>query len=315
MEAYEMNLFNSYDTIDKHTYLMCKNKKVYCIDTQSVLCKELLPGIMQKKPCSASFKQWLKYRYSSGTNSLARQLKGVVFGQGNRVIIDRETKAFSLSDCYWLSDGDEIFEELSPYYKDFWKGERDWDGSSIPTLYVNGALSKQWINSNTLEKVGELQNEIDAIRLCEHCGVSVNKANASLNGIYLTNFTSPDFMLEAADASGRFDEDYYTNEDIVREFGVDGVRMIVIDAITGNGDRHLGNFGWLRDTETGAYVRMAPLYDFDHALDAQRDKDILLSEAIRLKDGFADEAIKIARKAMTFEHPIFSMRAKIILEA
>ena len=43
--------------------------------------------------------------------------------------------------------------------------------------------------------------------------------------------------------------------------------MIIIDAVIGNGDRHAGNFGWLRNTDTGEYVSMAPLYDFDHALD------------------------------------------------
>ena len=42
--------------------------------------------------------------------------------------------------------------------------------------------------------------------------------------------------------------------------------MLVIDAIVGNGDRHAGNFAWLRDTDTGQYVCMSPLYDFDHEL-------------------------------------------------
>lgn len=37
--------------------------------------------------------------------------------------------------------------------------------------------------------------------------------------------------------------------------------MIIIDAVIGNGDRHAGNFGWLRNTDTGEYVSMAPLYD------------------------------------------------------
>lgn len=46
----------------------------------------------------------MKFRYSSGTNTIARKLKGITFGQGARMRINRETRALSLSDCYWLKD-------------------------------------------------------------------------------------------------------------------------------------------------------------------------------------------------------------------
>jgi hypothetical protein len=37
--------------------------------------------------------------------------------------------------------------------------------------------------------------------------------------------------------SGKLDPEEFTNADIVKLFGVDGVRMLTIDTITGNGDR------------------------------------------------------------------------------
>lgn len=101
--------------------LMCKNKPVYNVDTEEVYNSSLLPGLMMKYPCSKTFKLWLKTRYSSNTNTLARKLKGVVFGQGNRVLIDKKTHILSLSDCYWVCEEDSnlTFEEVSPYYVDF----------------------------------------------------------------------------------------------------------------------------------------------------------------------------------------------------
>lgn len=42
-------------------------------------------------------------------------------------------------------------------------------------------------------------------------------------------------------------------------------RMIMADALIGNADRHLGNFGYLRDTESGQLIDFAPLFDFGGA--------------------------------------------------
>ena len=57
--------------------LMCKNVPVYDIDNHKVLYNNLLPGYMQVYSQDRNaFKTWLRLRYSSNTNSLARQLKG-----------------------------------------------------------------------------------------------------------------------------------------------------------------------------------------------------------------------------------------------
>jgi hypothetical protein len=79
--------------------LMCKNTAVYDTDGDEILNRGLLPGFMLMKGANnGAFKSWLKKRYSSGSNTLARQLKGVTFGQGNRLEIDRTTRALSLSE-------------------------------------------------------------------------------------------------------------------------------------------------------------------------------------------------------------------------
>lgn len=46
----------------------------------------------------------------------------------------------------------------------------------------------------------------------------------------------------------------------------DYVRMIFLDTIVANPDRHTANFGLLRDTETGKLLGLAPLFDHNMAL-------------------------------------------------
>ena len=82
--------------------LMCKNTPVYDIENEKTLNYNLLPGLMQQKGAdNHTFTKWMKYRYSSGTNTIARKLKGITFGQGARMRINRETRALSFIDCYW----------------------------------------------------------------------------------------------------------------------------------------------------------------------------------------------------------------------
>lgn len=121
--------------------LMCKNTPVYDIENEKTLNYNLLPGLMQQKGAdNHTFTKWMKYRYSSGTNTIARKLKGITFGQGARMHINRETRALSFIDCYWIKAEDDpiYFEEISPYYKPFWDGNEEFTGQAAPTLYVGG---------------------------------------------------------------------------------------------------------------------------------------------------------------------------------
>ena len=90
--------------------------------------------------------------------------------------------------------------------------------------------------------------------------------------------------------------------------------MLIIDAIIGNGDRHAGNFGWLRNADTGEYVDMAPLYDFDHALDSTLESDRLLTDAVKFCMPYKDEIRRIAGIAAKAENEIFRKRAQSILK-
>lgn len=94
--------------------------------------------------------------------------------------------------------------------------------------------------------------------------------------------------------------------------------MILLDAIFGNGDRHAGNFGYLRDSNTGEYLSMAPLYDFDHALDATGTSDNLLLDAINISKSnkqYHQEAIRISTIITSHtSNKVFRKRASCILK-
>lgn len=279
--------------------LYCKNTPVYNIDTEEVICQGLLPGLMSKYADSQTFEAWCETRYSSLSNPIARRLNGLSVGMGKRKKLNRLTNMFSLSDCYWIKDTDsEVkFEDVSPYYKKFWIGEGEYDGGAIPTLYVGGYLSKEWKNSQELWKYGDnCKIEEDCTRLCEACGISSVKNVWKDGHLVSYNFTTVDKMLEQGDQSGRLNVHDYDEYTIVDLFGLHGFYMVMVDAIVGNGDRHPGNFGWMRDTNTGEYLHPAPLYDFDHALDSNYGYDILISDVIELilqRREYLDEAMTI----------------------
>lgn len=308
---------------------MCKNKPVFCLDNEEVLNVDLLPGLMKRYPSKITFLNWLKTRYSSGSNTLARMLRGKVFGQKDRTKIDLTTFSLSLSDSYWLRKADSslTFEQISPYHNKFWDGTEEYIGGSIPTLYTSGFLNKYWDNSNTLIKFNseeQIKLEYECCRLCEVCRIPVAKSKIQVAGnkpaILSFNFTSTELMLETAEMSGIINEENITDELIINTFGYSGLSMIVVDAIFGNADRHVGNFGFLRSTDTGEYVSMAPLYDFDHALDSRAESDIMVKDAIKYISNLLDlnekeTTIQIV-KTIKSETEVneFSKRAKFILD-
>jgi hypothetical protein len=85
--------------------------------------------------------------------------------------------------------------------------------------------------------------------------------------------------------------------------------MLAFDAVIGNSDRHLENLGFLRDANTGEYLGMAPLYDFDHALEYDGLDDPLITQLPKhpIIDNVCERVLAVS------EHPVFRARAQAIL--
>lgn len=66
------------------------------------------------------------------------------------------------------------------------------------------------------------------------------------------------------------EEEYEYNFTIINKIcqaAISGyVKMIFLDALAANPDRHTGNYGLLRNSDTGEYIGFAPLYDHNMAL-------------------------------------------------
>lgn len=276
--------------------LYCKNTIVYDVDRNKVYNIGLLPGYLKNVEVSPSaFDKWMKMRYSSQNNAFARELLGHSFGQGGREVVNEKTHALSLSDCYWVKSENENldFYEISPYYVDFWKGEGDYNGLSIPTLYTSGDNDKKWINSNTLLKYGEhLKKELDVLSICVLLGIKcsgITLDRISNKGLLVFNFTNTDVMYESVEMSGLLSTDNgYTGLDIVDLFQDDGFKMLLLDALVGNIDRHLGSFGFLRSADTGKYIGMAPLYNFDHSFEAVDDVNTNISDLLWVMEQYPE---------------------------
>ena len=69
--------------------------------------------------------------------------------------------------------------------------------------------------------------ELQCIELCRRCGISVEKADETDGGIAIYNITSPKFMLEQAEQSGRLDRDDFDEQTIIELFGKAGAQLLI----------------------------------------------------------------------------------------
>lgn len=246
------------------TLLMCKDIPVYGIAKGEILSEELLPGAMRRK--TMDYDAWMRTRYSAGSNVTARRLMLRAFGTDNHGNVLKSTRALSLSDCYWLKDKDEkvSFDEITPYLHKEWDGSGNFTGGSIATLFVNGASDKFWVDAKTLKKVAAYK-EMEVYELCAALGVIHSKAKLDGIDTLITNFTSMDYFFESAEQSGYIGPGENHIERWIEIFGEHAVSLFVVDYIVEHDDRHDGNFGFLRNADTGEYASMAPYFDFDWA--------------------------------------------------
>jgi len=245
--------------------LMCKDTAVYDVTKNIVLNKNLLPGCILHG--TMDYSSWMRTRYSSGSNVSARRLMLRAFASDNHANAIKATRTLSLSDCYWLKQEDEevLFSDVTPYLHKEWDGTGIFTGGSISTLFVNGNADKRWIDSDTLLKVGSYK-EMEPYTLCSALDLEhTAKVKMSDNGIVVTNFTTTDYFLESMEQSGLVKQDENPREKAVEIFGERITALFTIDYLVEHDDRHWGNYGFLRNANTGEYIGMAPYYDFDWA--------------------------------------------------
>jgi len=249
--------------------LMCKDVAIYDITQDKVLDESLLPGCMLKK--SMSFPQWMETRYSKETNFSSQRLMQRAFGRFDPEHAAYATGALSLSDCYRIQrqDEDVPFMDITPYIHKEWDGmeasgiQNEYIWGSLSNLFVGGKTDKRWLDAQTLLKVNSF-GEFEPYALCTALGIEdLTQTQKSDEGIILSNFTSPDVFYESMEQYGITEENRDPRDTAIESFKELAVALFVVDYLIENNDRHPDDYGFLRSSETGEYISMAPYHNFD----------------------------------------------------
>lgn len=243
--------------------------KIYDLDAGPVC---LIDSYKNKEKLIADFLVWLKDRTSP--------LERIEYGCDGR-IYPRVFKnhAINLSTPYWLKREGEghTWETINPFTRDF-----EHLGPS-PDICTNGMQRKYWeIRNGTtrlIKETGggmEAAGEVFASRILDRLGIPHVPYDMEMRGDIAVSrcplFTSEKVeYVPAWEILGKVKppEGYGLYEHFLacveswhipvteKEIGT----MLLFDDLIANRDRHMGNFGFLRDTENGEFLGMAPLFD------------------------------------------------------
>ena len=219
-------------------------------------------------------------------------------------ILDQTPKCFclSLSDHYWIQseNQNQNWEKLNFYDNDFSDsvgkilfGE-DISNKLIdlnsPDITTNGCLKKRWeiidgkqylVKGGSFPFLQQPINEVVAGIIAGALGINCVKYDMIWNKEELfsvcENFTAKDTEFVSAWAvinSVEENEDDALYDRFIKRCisnGIDDVkddinRMLVLDYIIGNEDRHLFNFGIMRNSNTLEWIGIAPIFDCGNSL-------------------------------------------------
>lgn len=269
-----------------------------------VLCPELLPYSIRKENISVEdfYGNWINGRaiQLSRTNS-KMILNSVRVSQSNAYAICKACYGLSFSDMYWFKneEDDITWEAINLFENEISKGMattalvgdvlRENGKIHTPELTTQGVTAKAWVKDagNTfLYKIG--RKELAASKILDILGFDHVKYEEVVNG-ELEKVVTP-MRKEQIDALGEkvvkckllTSEDYSMvnfedyqiycenhGKNVYQEtLQLDKKRyleMQVADYILNNVDRHIANWGYLMENQTGKLLCLYPLLDHDHA--------------------------------------------------
>lgn len=267
--------------------LMSKNLELAKIEAgliTDVYHANLLPFYIVR---TNNLEGWLKKRAIDNHRTNSRLLKKALrLSEKDDVSTVLSVNAVTITDTYWLKEaGSELTWEDVRFKDDLFanlalKGDLS-AFSNLPSRSPEatniGSFEKCWKIENGewwLHKRAnkyELFSELFIYHLGKELGFPMAHYEKTEDGIRSRDFTNhASVNYEAAFGWMGEDEDYITNYDWLVNKSVDladrYVELLILDAICRNGDRHTGNYGILRDVDTGKIIGMAPNFDNNIAL-------------------------------------------------
>lgn len=238
---------------------------------------------------------WLATRAVDSHRAHSRLLKKALrLSEKDDVSTVMRANGATITDTYWIRPiGSELkYEDVSFSY--------DYISMRIANIALNGSYSAfNYVASKPSPNVAELTNvgsfekcwkmidgkwwlykqanqrerfsEVFIYRLCKELDINAAVYEAGDNYIKSLDFTDgAKVNFEPAISFMGENEDYFDVIDRLNELckGAvpDYIKMLFIDTITANPDRHTGNFGLLRNKNTGKILGLAPCFDHNMAL-------------------------------------------------
>ena len=244
----------------------------------------------------------------------------------------------SLSDQYWIKpyDSNLKYDDINFFDNDFDYAEfleaslslnskivKKETSLKTPNNTTDGMLKKAWIIENGTRyllkggyknEILQPFNEVLASMICDRLGfnhvpytLDVYKDTVvSKCSCFITKDTELITAYQIKNNMKRYDseEDYEEYIKCLEENGIPNVRekienMYILDFLIMNEDRHLNNFGIIRDVNTLKWLDVAPIFDNGMALNIQSydDEELIISGHGRLFYEVKpfDEIIKVVR--------------------
>ena len=233
-----------------------------------------------------------------------------------------ESWGLSLSDHYWLRPCDDEFSNTALYENvNFFDNDFSEDMGDIllrlkdsadeinywsPDNTTDGNLMKRWknidgkrclIKSGALPNTQQPFNEVIASKIMDRLGIDhvpyfltwINDEPYSVCEDFVTKDTEliSAWRIMHLRPKANHENEYMHLVNICKDIGVDIVsaldRMIVLDYIIANEDRHFNNFGLLRDANTLEWLGAAPIFDSGTSLWYDRLTPRISSSSVNCK--------------------------------
>ena len=276
---------------DRSNYEIISNDNIVAIwknDELTVLNNDLLPLFL--KHCNNP-NLWLSSRAIDSSRPNSRLLKKALrLAEKDDISTVAHVNAATITDNYWIRPiGSDLIYNDVKFFDDYFsnlalKGNYDSFNkaatskkSRTPELTNVGSFEKCWKlrdgkwwmykKATHNEMFSELFVYELGKELCFNMAI-YERGNGFIKSLDFTDGATVNF--EHASTFMRDNEEYLdvieALKDIYPEAIPDYIRMIFMDTITANPDRHTNNFGLLRDTTTGKFIGFAPNYDNNMAL-------------------------------------------------
>lgn len=271
-------------------------------EIRAILCDEHKPLNMQtSENQAAALSEFMKHRAIPNTRQNLSKILAT-YEADDPLDLSLKSYQLSLADHYWMKPIDakvswaqvNFFRNPLPHTPIFMTGGFDADVNLInlihlmtPNSSVNGSLRQMWLREGQktiLFKAGKVLclepfNEVFVSKVLDvlkvpHIGYELRE----IDGEYVSAcelFTDESIeFIPAWCIVGRMHPRDNKYEGLLKqceELGIPNARegidtMIAMDYLTFNDDRHWGNFGFLRNSNTLHFIGMAPLFDNGNSL-------------------------------------------------